>query len=127
MVCGDGDFTMGCNAIWTAANAKIPMLIIVSNNRAYFNDELHQQNVAKTRERPQERAWIGQRIEDPAPDMAAIAKGFGLEGAGPIEKLEDLPKALETAFAAVRAGKSYVLDVITKREYAQTPITTGRK
>ena len=127
MVLGDGDFTMGCNAIWTAANEKIPMLLIVANNRAYFNDELHQQNVAKTRERPQERAWIGQRIEDPAPDMAAIAKGFGLDGEGPVEKLEDLPKALEKAFAAVKAGKSYVLDVITKREYAQTPITQGRK
>ena len=127
MVLGDGDFTMGCNAIWTAANEKIPMLLIVSNNRAYFNDELHQQNVAKTRERPQERAWIGQRIEDPAPDMAAIARGFGLDGEGPVEKLEDLPKALEKAFAAVKAGKSYVLDVVTKREYAQTPITQGRK
>jgi hypothetical protein len=59
--------------------------------------------------------------------MAAIARGFGLEGDGPIEKLEDLPKALEKAFAAVKAGKAYVLDVITKREYAQTPITQGRK
>ncbi len=127
MVLGDGDFTMGCNAIWTAANEKIPMLLIVANNRAYFNDELHQQNVAKTRERPQERAWIGQRIEDPAPDMSAIAKGFGLAGEGPIEKLEDLPKALERAFAAVKAGKSYVLDVVTKREYAHAPLTDGRK
>lgn len=126
MVCGDGDYTMGCNALWTAANAKIPLLIIVANNRAYFNDELHQQTVAKIRDRPQENAWVGQRIEDPAPDMAAIAKGFGLDGAGPIEKLEDLPKALETAFKAVKAGKSYVLDVVTKREYAANPINTRK-
>ncbi len=127
MVCGDGDYTMGCNALWTAANAKIPLLIIVANNRAYFNDELHQQTVARMRDRPQENAWVGQRIEDPAPDMAAIAKGFGLEGAGPIEKLEDLPKALEAAFKAVKAGKPYVLDVVTKREYASSPITNSRK
>jgi len=127
MVSGDGDFTMGCNALWTAANARIPLLMIVANNRAYFNDELHQQTVAKIRQRPEENAWVGQRIEDPAPDMAAIAKGFGLDGSGPIEKLEDLPKALETAFKAVKAGKPYVLDVVTKREYATTPITNSRK
>src|SRR6185436_3657196 len=108
MICGDGDFVMGCNAIWTAANQKIPLLIIVSNNRSYFNDELHQTTVAKARERPVENAWVGQRIDDPAPDMATIARGFGLEGSGPIETLSALPAALKAAFAAVKAGKPYV-------------------
>ena len=127
MVCGDGEFTMGCNALWTAAHEKIPLLLIVANNRSYFNDELHQATVARVRGRPQQNAWIGQRIEDPAPDIAVIAKGFGLDGAGLVEKLEDLASALETAFAAVRAGRPYVLDVIVDREYSTSPITTSRK
>jgi acetolactate synthase-1/2/3 large subunit len=94
MVCGDGEFTMGCNALWTAAHERIPLLLIVANNRSYFNDELHQATVARVRGRPQQNAWIGQRIEDPAPDIAAIGRGFGLDGAGPVEKLEDLAGAL---------------------------------
>lgn len=118
MITGDGDYAMGASAIWTAANARVPMLLIVSNNRSYFNDELHQQNVAKTRHRPQERAWVGQRLEDPPPDVATIAKGFGVDGVGSVEKLEDLAEALKTALDAVKAGKTYVLDVLTKREYA---------
>ncbi|MET0186547.1 MAG: thiamine pyrophosphate-binding protein, partial [Achromobacter sp.] len=32
-VIGDGDFMMGVNALWTAANAQIPMLLVVCNNR----------------------------------------------------------------------------------------------
>lgn len=117
-ICGDGDFAMGASAIWTAANEKVPMLLIIANNRSFFNDELHQQNVARRRDRPEERAWIGQRIDDPPPDMATIARGFGVDGAGPIEKLEDLADALRVALAAVKSGKTYVLDVVTRREYA---------
>src|SRR5215472_15260350 len=46
-VCGDGDFMMTNTAIWTAAHYKIPVLIVVANNRSFFNDELHQERVAR--------------------------------------------------------------------------------
>ena len=39
-----------------------------------FNDELHQERVARERGRPVENRWIGQRIDDPAPDLAAMAR-----------------------------------------------------
>src|SRR5260370_41184559 len=42
-VCGDGDFMMGNTAVWTAVHYKIPLLIVVCNNRSFFNDELHQE------------------------------------------------------------------------------------
>ena len=64
-VLGDGDFMQGISALWTAAHYQIPALFIVSNNRSNFNDELHQQAVAKTRSRPVENRWIGQRIDEP--------------------------------------------------------------
>ena len=41
-VLGDGDFCMGATAIWTAVRHRVPMLILIDNNRSYFNDELHQ-------------------------------------------------------------------------------------
>jgi thiamine pyrophosphate-dependent acetolactate synthase large subunit-like protein len=34
-VCGDGDFLMGVTALWTAAHYKIPLLIVVANNRSF--------------------------------------------------------------------------------------------
>ena len=50
-VCGDGDFLMGVTALWTAAHYRIPLLIVVANNRSFFNDEVHQERVARMRNR----------------------------------------------------------------------------
>ena len=46
-ILGDGDYLMGVTAFWTAANARVPLLAIVCNNRSFFNDEVHQERVAK--------------------------------------------------------------------------------
>src|SRR6185312_4417309 len=73
-VCGDGDFLMGVTALWTAAHYRIPLLIVVANNQSFYNDEVHQERVAKRRGRPPENKWIGQRIADPAVDLAMIAR-----------------------------------------------------
>lgn len=96
-ILGDGDFLMGGTAIWTATHAKIPLLLIVANNRSYFNDEMHQQNVADVRDRPADRRWIGQRIADPAVDIAGFARSLGATGFGPVETREALGEALREA------------------------------
>ena len=57
---------MASTAIWTAVHYRVPVLIIVGNNASFFNDELHQERVARERGRPVERRWIGQRIDRPA-------------------------------------------------------------
>lgn len=126
-VVGDGDYTMSSNALWTAAANDIPLLVIVANNRAYFNDELHQQRIAKARDRDQANAWVGQRIDDPPPDLAMIARGHGLGGEGPVADLAELEAALMRALDAVRAGQPYVLDVIVEREYVSQRLDAKRK
>jgi len=110
-VIGDGDCMMGSNALWTAANAEVPMLIVVTNNRSFFNDEVHQERVAIDRARPVENRWIGQRIAGPEPDLAAIARAQGLDGIGPVREERDLPSAFRDAIRRVNAGKAVVVDV----------------
>src|SRR5262249_46236177 len=83
-VCGDGDFMMGATAVWTAVHYKIPLLIVVCNNRSFFNDELHQERVARIRNRPVENRWIGQRISEPDIDCAGVAKAQGAVGFDPV-------------------------------------------
>ena len=70
-ILGDGDFLMGSTAIWTAAANASPLLVLVVNNRSYFNDELHQERVARERGRPPERRWIGQRMRAYGDDAAS--------------------------------------------------------
>jgi thiamine pyrophosphate-dependent acetolactate synthase large subunit-like protein len=117
-VIGDGDYMMGVNALWTAANARIPMLMVVCNNRSFFNDELHQERVARQRSRPVENRWIGQRISNPAPDLAMMARGQGLKGIGPVEDVAELERVLIDAIAAVKNGETVVVDVVVQTGYS---------
>ena len=84
-ICGDGDYLMGVTALWTAAHYRIPLLMVIANNRSFFNDELHQERVARMRNRPVENRWIGQRISDPDIDLAAMARAQGAQGFGPVQ------------------------------------------
>ncbi len=95
-ILGDGDFMQGGTALWTAAHYKLPVLIMVSNNRSNFNDEVHQEAMAKQRGRPVENRWIGQRIDDPA---------------------------LEEAIRTVEAGEPYFLDVVVQPGYSAPMVT----
>jgi thiamine pyrophosphate-dependent acetolactate synthase large subunit-like protein len=118
-VCGDGDFMMGCTAVWTAVHYRIPLLIVVANNRSFFNDELHQERVARIRNRPVENRWIGQRISDPDIDIATVARGQGAAGFGPVSKMSDLVPTLEKAIAAVEDGQVAVVDVRVEPGYSR--------
>jgi len=110
-IIGDGDFLMGNTALWTAAHYGIPVLIVVANNRSFFNDELHQERVAKQRGRPVANRWIGQAIREPDIDIAAMARAQGCVGIGPIERPTSLVAALHEGIAAVRAGRPCVVNV----------------
>jgi thiamine pyrophosphate-dependent acetolactate synthase large subunit-like protein len=109
-LCGDGDFLMGNTAVWTAVHYGIPCMMIICNNRSYFNDERHQEHVAVARDRPAENAWIGQRISEPDIDLAAMARAQGAEGIGPVTTLADMHEAMKRAVASVREGKVCVID-----------------
>jgi acetolactate synthase-1/2/3 large subunit len=113
-VLGDGDFLMTSNALWTAARYSIPLLILVFNNRTYYNDEEHQERMAVRRERPVENKGIGVDLKDPAPDLAAMARALSVEGFGPITEPDQLGPTLDQAIEIVRGGKPAVVDVVTQ-------------
>ena len=117
-VLGDGDYLMGVTALWTAAHYRIPLLVVVANNRSFYNDEMHQERVARTRNRPVENKWIGQRLSDPDIDLAAMGQAQGAVGFGPVTDAADLPGVLADAVAAVRAGAVAVVDARVLPGYA---------
>jgi len=116
-ICGDGDFLMGVTAVWTAVHYKIPLLFVLANNRSFYNDELHQERMARMRNRPVENKWIGQRMSEPEVDLAAMGRAQGAIGFGPITKPADLGPALEKAIAEVDAGRVAVVDVRVEPGY----------
>jgi thiamine pyrophosphate-dependent acetolactate synthase large subunit-like protein len=118
-VLGDGDFLMGVTALWTAVNQGVPLLVVVANNHSFFNDELHQERVARIRGRPVENRGVGLRMEDPVLDLAKLAEGQGAIGFGPIRTMHDLEKALGAALTKAKAGATCVIDVHVTAEYAR--------
>ena len=116
-VLGDGDYLMGCTALWTAARYGIPLLIVIANNRSFYNDEVHQERVAHMRGRNPANKWIGQHIGGPDIDLAAMARAQGCAGWGPVRDAAALAAALQQALAAVRAGQPAVVDVSVEPGY----------
>jgi thiamine pyrophosphate-dependent acetolactate synthase large subunit-like protein len=128
-ICGDGDYLMGVTAIWTAVHYKIPVLFVIANNRSFYNDELHQERMARMRARPVENKWIGQRMADPEIDLAAMGRAQGAQGFGPVSDPAKLAAALKEAIAVVESGGVAVVDVRVEPGYnaAMTAAMTRAK
>jgi len=111
----DGDLMFDAGALWVAAKHRIPMLVVMYNNRAYYNDWEHQIRMAKLRGTPVERAHIGMDMTDPDPDFAGIARSLGWYSEGPIDDPKKVAAALKRAIAKVKAGEPALLDTITQK------------
>ena len=118
-VLGDGDYLMGITALWTGVHYRVPVLILVANNESFFNDELHQERMARLRDRPVENRWIGLRMSDPAIDLASLARAQGAIGYGPVRTADELSSALRQAATDVRGGAVAVVDARVAPEYSR--------
>jgi acetolactate synthase-1/2/3 large subunit len=111
----DGDLMFDAGALWVAAKHRIPLLVVMYNNRAYYNDWEHQIRMAKLRGTPLERAYIGMDMTDPEPDFAGMARSMGWYAEGPIDKPGEVAAALQRAIAKVKSGQPALLDTITQK------------
>jgi acetolactate synthase-1/2/3 large subunit len=110
----DGDLMFDAGALWIAAKYQIPMLVVMHNNRAYYNDWAHQIRMAKLRGTDETKAHIGMDLYGPEPDFATLAKSMGCYGEGPIADPKDVKPALLRALAEVKKGRLALVDTITQ-------------
>lgn len=113
----DGDLMFDAGALWVAAYHQIPMLVVMFNNRAYYNDWEHQERIARHRGTPVENAYLGMEIDRPAPDFAALARSFGWYGTGPISDPGQVREAVRRAAEVVTStGRPAMVDVVCQHE-----------
>ncbi len=113
-VVGDGDLNFSPGVLWTAAHHKIPLLLVVHNNRAYHAEVMIIQRMAGQRGRGSSRSHIGNVFTDPNINYASLAKSYGMYSEGPVEHPRDLAGAYQRALAKVRAGEPALVDVISQ-------------
>lgn len=109
----DGDLMYDLGALWVAATHKIPLLVVMYNNRAYYNDWDHQERMARLRGTPLENTSIGMEIDHPPPDFATVARGLGWHAEGPITEPDDVQGAVRRAAQVVTSeGQPALVDVV---------------
>ena len=110
----DGDLMFDAGALWVAAKYEIPMLIVMHNNRAYYNDWEHQLRMARLRGTDEAKAHIGMDLFGPEPDFGALARSMGV-----LRRRPDREAAGHQAGAAARPrrgeeGPLALVDTITQ-------------
>ena len=108
----DGDLMFSPGVLWTAAHHRIPILIVMFNNRAYHHETMHLQNMAAVHKRRPDRAWVGTVLNDPPIDFAKLAQAQGVWAEGPITDPAKLGPALKRAVEVVKRGEPALLDVV---------------
>jgi len=111
----DGDLLYTPGSLWTAAHHDIPMLMVMFNNRSYYQDVGHQTAITRMRERSLEHVGVGVNLDRPATDFATLAKSFDLYGEGPILEPEEIRPALARALKVVKEeGRLALIDTVTQ-------------
>ncbi len=111
----DGDLMFDVGALWVASYYQLPMLVVMYNNRAYYNDWEHQERVARHRGRDEAMAYLGMELDKPAPDFAALARGFGWYAEGPFTSPDGVGDAIARAAEYVeREQRPALVDVVTQ-------------
>jgi thiamine pyrophosphate-dependent acetolactate synthase large subunit-like protein len=57
---------------------------------------------------------LGQDIDGPVPDFAAMARSMGVHAEGPIDTPDEVGSAIRRAIEAVKHGRPALVDVITQ-------------
>ena len=108
----DGDMMYAPSVLWSAAHHKIPLLMVMHNNRCYHQEIMHVARMAAQHNRPQHTARIGTEITNPDIDFGKLAQSMGVWGEGPITDPSKLAAALQRAMKVVKSGLPALVDVV---------------
>jgi benzoylformate decarboxylase len=105
---GDGSFMFSLQALATAATHKIPVLVVVANNRGFAS--LKKEIAAKSRLAKEVVRILS--LDDPEFDIASVSRGLGLAGTK-ARTVASLEEAIESGLRIVtKEGRACVVDVV---------------
>src|SRR5262245_38964334 len=120
---GDGSFVFGPTALWSMARLQLPVITVVYNNHAYGGPHSRVINNVPGGRMVQTGQFVHDYLGNPDMDMAAIAKGFGVDGEV-VQSPAQLREALGRARKHTVEGKPYLIDAQVARKgvgWAENP------
>lgn len=111
---GDGDLMFAPSALWTAAAYELPLLMVVHNNRSYYQDARHQREMSRLRGRGDGSLPAGIDLTAPDVGFVDIARGMGVKAWGPVGDHQELSAVLDQAVRHIaQTGRPALVDVIS--------------
>lgn len=100
-IVGDGSAMYSVQALWTAANLKLPITYVIPNNRGY--------RILKERLRARrgDAPFIGMDMREPEIDFVRLAESLGV----PAERITDAADIVPALRSGIASGKPNLLDV----------------
>jgi len=105
---GDGSSMFGLQGLWTLAKYRVPLLVVVFNNRAYMAVK---NQFRGSEDRIRVAAELGAELVGPELDFARLAQSFGIFGQR-VEQPEQIEAALKRALE--QSGPALVDVVISQ-------------
>jgi thiamine pyrophosphate-dependent acetolactate synthase large subunit-like protein len=111
LLIGDGSFLYNpiIQAFGASRDHKLPVLVIVFNNKNY--EAMRQNHLSYYPDGTAYQKGIYHGVHIDGPDYAELGKPFGFSGER-VENPEDLVAALRNGLAAVKGGKTHILNVV---------------
>lgn len=104
---GDGGMLYNIQALWTAAHEKLPLVVIIFNNRSYRI--LKQRTLALQGQSAASRQFVAMDLVDPMLDYASLSAGFGVAH----HQVETVAEVVALMHNALAGDAPVVIEVMT--------------
>ena len=108
---GDGSAMYTCQALWTAAHYRIPVIFVILNNTSYriLKQRLH----ALRGHAEQVDTYVGMELVDPAVDFVGLARSLGVEA----ERAKTVHEATDLVAQGLKGNTPLLIDVALDRAF----------
>jgi benzoylformate decarboxylase len=104
-VVGDGSAMYSPQALWSAANLRLPVVFVVVNNRQYLILKSYLRGMQGDSVRT--GRFVGMDLDDPAVDYVGLARSLGVAGV----RVEDGHTIADAVSAAFDTGRPHLIEV----------------
>ncbi|MBV8534784.1 MAG: thiamine pyrophosphate-binding protein, partial [Alphaproteobacteria bacterium] len=108
---GDGSAMYTCQALWTAAHYRIPVVIVILNNTSY---RILKQRLNNLRgHAAQQESFIGMDLIDPAIDFVGLARSLGVRA----EPARTVAETVDLVRAGLSGEGPLLIDLTVERNF----------